>query len=198
MNAHGARGVFHRQVAPGLELKLLEPRDAERVFLLTERDRAYLRQWLPWVDRTQAAADVYHFITETVTPQWLDNRGPQCGIWLDGALIGSIGCHPIDWQNRGCSLGYWVASTHQRGGIVTRSVAALLDYLFGELNLHRVVIQCGTENHRSCAVPQRLGFTKEGVAREAEWVGDRWVSLVVWSILQSEWASVKSSRAPQN
>lgn len=189
MNAYGVRGVFHRQVTPGLELKLLEPRDAETIFLLTEQDRSYLRLWLPWVDRTQSAAEVYHFITETVAPQWLDNRGPQCGIWLDGALIGSIGCHPIDWQNRGCSLGYWIASTYQGGGIVTRSVSAMLDYLFGELSLHRVVIQCGTENHRSCAVPQRLGFTREGVAREAEWVGDRWVSLVVWSILQSEWSS---------
>jgi ribosomal-protein-serine acetyltransferase len=63
----------------------------------------------------------------------------------------------------------------------------LLAYLFGELDLHRVVIQCGTENHRSCAIPQRLGFTKEGVLRQAQWVSGRWIDLNVWSLLRSEW-----------
>jgi ribosomal-protein-serine acetyltransferase len=180
---------FYRRVAPDLEIKLFQPGDAEAIFAMTERDRAYLREWLPWVDRTHSAADVRQFIAETALPQWRDNRGPQCGIWLDSALAGSIGCHPIDWLNRACSIGYWVASQHQRRGIVTRCVASMLDYLFGDMALHRVVIQCGTGNLRSCAVPQRLGFTREGVAREAEWVGGRWVDLVVWSMLSAEWSS---------
>ena len=179
--------MFTRRIAPDLEIRLLEPSDAEAVFALAERDRDYLREWLPWVDRTLSAEDVRLFITGTVLPQWDDGRGPQCGIWVDDTLSGSIGCHPIDWQNRSCSLGYWIASGRQGRGIVTRCARAMVDYLFGELDLHRVVIQCGTGNLRSCAIPQRLGFTREGVAREAEWVGARWVDLVVWSILHHEW-----------
>jgi ribosomal-protein-serine acetyltransferase len=184
-----APSPFHRRVAAGIEIKLFQPADAAAVFELTERDRSYLREWLPWVDRTHSATDVRQFIAEMVLPQWRDNRGPQCGIWLEGTLAGSIGCHPIDWQNRACSLGYWIASQHQGRGIVTRCAATMLDYLFGEMTLHRVVIQCGTGNVRSCAVPQRLRFTREGIAREAEWVGGRWVDLVVWSILYAEWSA---------
>ena len=60
-------------------------------------------------------------------------------------------------------------------------------YLFDDLALHRVTIQCGTGNQRSCAIPQRLGFTREGVMREAEWVNDRWVDLVVWGMLSPDW-----------
>lgn len=168
-------------------MRLLEPADAEPVFALVEPNRNYLRQWLPWVDRTHSAADVRQFITEMVIPQWLDRRGPQCAIRVDGAIQGTIGCHPIDWPNRTCSIGYWVTAERQGQGIVTRAVAALLDYLFGEMELNRVVIQCGTGNHKSCAIPQRLGFTREGVARQAEWVGGRWVDLVVWSLLRTEW-----------
>lgn len=179
--------MFLRNVAPGIEIRLLEPADADAVFALTEQDRGYLREWLPWVDRTQSPDDVRLFITGTVLPQWADHRGPQCGIWLEGALGGSIGCHPIDWQNRACSIGYWIASRHQGRGIVTQCVAAMLDYLFGEVALHRVVIQCGTGNQRSCAVAERLGFTREGVARESEWCAGRWVDLVVWSMLHDEW-----------
>jgi len=53
--------------------------------------------------------------------------------------------------------------------------------------MHRVEIRCGTGNHRSCAVPERLGFTREGVLREAQWVSGRWVDLVVWGMLEQEW-----------
>ena len=179
--------MFARPIAPGIELRLFDPSDADVIFALTEQDRAYLREWLPWVDRTHSPDDVRLFITGTVLPQWHDGRGPQCGIWIEGALGGGIGCHAIDWQNRACSIGYWIASRHQGRGIITRAVAALLDYLFGELALRRVVIQCGTGNRRSCAVPERLGFAREGVARQAEWVGGRWVDLVIWSMLHEEW-----------
>jgi ribosomal-protein-serine acetyltransferase len=183
----GGRTGFRYTVAPGIELKLFAPEDAAVVYAAADRDRAYLRRWLPWVDRTHHAADVLHFIVNTVGPQWEEGRGPQCGIWVDGVFRGSVGCHPIDWANRSCSIGYWVASEQQGRGLVTRCCTAMIDYLIEELHLHRVVIQCGTENQRSCAVPERLGFTREGVLRGAEWVNDRWVDLVTWSMLEDEW-----------
>ena len=63
----------------------------------------------------------------------------------------------------------------------------MLEYLFDTMRLHRVVIQCGIGNHRSCAIPERLGFTREGVLRQAERVGARWLDLFTWSILEDEW-----------
>ena len=66
---------------------------------------------------------------------------------------------------------------------------SFLDYLFDDLGLHRVTIHCGVANARSCAIPERLGFAGEGIAREAQWVNDRWVDLVVWSMLDREWRS---------
>jgi len=189
------RPVFRYTVAPGIELKLFEAGEETVIFEATERDRAYLRQWLPWVDRTHSASDVRQFIVNTVIPQWAEGRGPQCGIWVDGALSGGLGCHPIDWLNRTCSIGYWIASSMQGRGLVTRCCAALLDYLFDDLGLHRVVIQCGTGNQRSCAIPERLGFTREGVARSAEWVNDRWVDLVTWSMLEQEWKARRSQQS---
>jgi ribosomal-protein-serine acetyltransferase len=184
--------MFRRTVAPGIELRLFEYPDAEPLFQMVERNRAYLRQWLPWVDRTWSPADVRDFIARART-QFENNQGPQCGIWIDGEIAGSLGCHPIDYSNRNCSIGYWIDESRCGRGVVTRCCATILDYLFGALDLHRVVIQCGTANHRSCAIPQRLGFTREGVARQAEWVNDRWVDLVVWSILAEEWSKRKNT-----
>ncbi|MGD0868414.1 MAG: GNAT family protein [Bryobacteraceae bacterium] len=59
--------------------------------------------------------------------------------------------------------------------------------VFGEIGLHRGEIRRATGNTRSCAIPQRLAFTPEGVLREAEWVNPRWLDLAVWSMLEQDW-----------
>jgi ribosomal-protein-serine acetyltransferase len=179
--------MFERTVGPGLVLRLFQPADAEPLFQIVESQRPYLREWLPWVDRTLSASDARSFITQVAIPQETAGLGPHCGIWVDGVLAGSAGCHPIDWQNRSASLGYWLDEGHQGRGLVTRSVASMIDYLLDELDLHRIVIQCGTGNDRSRGVPARLGFTLEGILREAQWVNDRWVDLMVWRMLAGDW-----------
>jgi ribosomal-protein-serine acetyltransferase len=178
--------MFRRKVAPGIEVRQFEMRDAEPAFAAVERNRDHLRQWLPWVDYTRSVEDVRHFISRVQT-QFDANQGPQAGIWVNGQFSGSLGCHAIDWANRSSSIGYWVDAAQQGRGLITRCCAVMLDYLFHEMALHRVEIRCGTENRRSCAIPERLGFTREGVVREAEWVNDRWVDLVVWGMLERDW-----------
>ena len=188
--------MFRRSVAPGIAIRQFEISDAEPVFVAVDRNREYLREWMPWVDSTRSPEDVRHFIERTKA-QYENNQGPQTGIWIDGVMSGSVGCHPIDWANRNCSIGYWIDRTQQGKGIVTRAVVVMLEYLFHEVMLHRAEIRCGTGNARSCAIPARLGFTREGVARGAEWVSGRWVDLVVWSMLEDEWRDLRSRpRAP--
>jgi ribosomal-protein-serine acetyltransferase len=63
----------------------------------------------------------------------------------------------------------------------------LIDYGFGELGLNRIVIWAATDNLRSIAIPGRLGFTREGVERQSQWLNDHFVNIVVYSMLQSEW-----------
>jgi ribosomal-protein-serine acetyltransferase len=54
---------------------------------------------------------------------------------------------------------------------------------------NRVVIACASKNQRSRAIPERLGFTHEGVAREAEWLYDRFVDSEIYALLNREWNS---------
>jgi ribosomal-protein-serine acetyltransferase len=178
--------MFQLDVAPGIEMRLYRPEDAETVFAAVERNREWLRKWLPWVDTTHSPLDVMAFI-KRVLKQFDDRQGPQCGIWVDGELHGGLGCHPIDWPNRNCSIGYWVEQSFGGRGIVSRCCVAMLNHLFCGLRVHRVEIRCGTGNHKSCAIPNRLGFHREGTARQAEWVGDRWVDLMIWSMLEDDW-----------
>jgi ribosomal-protein-serine acetyltransferase len=185
--------MFRRKVADGIEIKLFEPHEAETIYAVVERNRRRLRQWLPWVDRTRSPEDIREFISRAVS-KYETSGAPDTGIWMGGAFAGSVGCHPVDWNNRNTSIGYWIDEAREGQGIMTRCSAVLLDYLFDDLRLHRVEIRCGTGNNRSCAIPERLGFTREGVASEAEWVNDRWVDLVVWSMLERDWKKRAPSR----
>src|SRR5260370_22165634 len=149
--------MFHRTVNPGVEMRQFRMEDAEPTFAVVDRHRDYLREWLPWVDQTHSPAEVREFIARA-TAQYDAGQGPQCAIWVEGALAGSLGCHPIDWDNRNAAIGYWIDPALQGRGVVTRCSVAMLDYLFAEMGLHRVEIRCGTGNARSCAIPERLGF----------------------------------------
>lgn len=178
---------FHLPVAPGIELRQWELEDADACFEAAMRSRASLGEWLPWIEHTHSPEDIRNYIRRVVIPQRENNQGPNCAIWIDGAVGGGCGCHPIDWPNRSCSLGYWLDERFRGRGVMTRAVAALVNILFEELKLHRVTIRCATGNTKSCAIPERLGFRQEGVELEAEWVGGRWVDLLNWGILDREW-----------
>jgi ribosomal-protein-serine acetyltransferase len=167
-------------------MRQFEPGDAETVFAVVDHNREHLRRWLPWVDHSHSPEDIRQFIVR-VQAQFEADQGPNTGVWVDGVFAGNVGCHPIDWANRSCSLGYWIDAAQQGKGAITRCCAAMLDYLFDELHLHRVEIRCGIGNTRSCAIPQRLGFTREGLLGEAEWVNGRWVDLVVWGMIEEQW-----------
>ncbi|MFW5967713.1 MAG: GNAT family N-acetyltransferase, partial [Persicimonas sp.] len=63
------------------------------------------------------------------------------------------------------------------------------DYGFRELGLYRIEIRCDPSNERSFGVPERLGFTLEGVMRGWAVFRDRHVDHRVYSVLRDEWQS---------
>lgn len=187
--------MFRLAVSADIELRQWELADADAGFEAVQRNRASLREWLPWVDRTHSATDIRDYIRKVVIPQRENNQGPNCSIWFARQFAGGLGCHPIDWGNRTCSLGYWLDGRFRGRGVMTQSVKALMRYLFEGLTLHRVTIRCATGNTRSCAIPARLGFRQEGVELEAEWVAGRWVDLLNWGMLEQEWRAKPETSA---
>jgi len=182
--------MFSLKVDHELELCLLEEHHAGQLFSLIEANRAYLRRWLNWVDSNTAVDDSLEFIKST-RRQFAENRGFTAGIFYQGRLVGLMGSHSVDWLNRVVEFGYWLAADFQGRGVVTRACRAALGYFFDELGLNRVVIRCAIGNHRSCAIPKRLGFTHEGVLRQAEWLNGHYVDHNLFSLLAAEWEKQK-------
>ena len=81
----------------------------------------------------------------------------------------------------------------QGRGIVTRSCRALVDYMFEQLSMNRVVIRALADNVRSRGIPHRLGFTLEGIQRQSELLyDDAFQDMAVYSMLASEWPDKKA------
>ena len=178
--------MFSHKLSENTELRLLEERHAQELTDLTDRNREYLRAWLPWVDANRTVEDRKKFISGALK-QFAENDGFTAGIWHEGRLAGVIGYVSIDWDNRTTEVGYWLGEEYQGRGLVTAACRALVDHAFEELGLNRVSIACATENKKSCAIPERLGFRREGVVRQAEWLYDHFVDHVVYATLASEW-----------
>jgi ribosomal-protein-serine acetyltransferase len=177
--------MLTRELMPGVALRLPEEGDAQELYALVDANRAYLSEWMPWApEETLEGALTYLKLIRT---QLANNDGLNTLIMVDGRIAGSVGMRSIEWRVRSTELGYWLAAEHQGRGIITAAVAAYLDYAFDVLGLHRVVVHAGAANARSRAIPERLGFTLEGIARESEWLGERVHDLAVYSMLAPEW-----------
>ncbi|MBI3737263.1 GNAT family N-acetyltransferase [Candidatus Sumerlaeota bacterium] len=180
--------MFHHWLDAETEVRMLEERDAGEMFALTDANRAHLRQWLPWLDTTVSVEDTRRFIQGGIE-QNAANLGFQAGIRVSGVMAGQIGFHKIDWANHRVMLGYWLGREYTGRGLITRAAAILSDYAFGHYGLNRVEIHCATENSRSRAIPERIGFTFEGILRQGEWLYDHYVDLAVYAMLAAEWKS---------
>lgn len=168
------------------ELRLLEEHHAEEVYRLIDGNREHLREWLPFIDFNTSSADSLAFI-KMAREQLAKNGGTHYGIFYKGKLAGVVGNHLIDWSNRWTSIGYWLGKEFTGLGLMTAATKALVEQAFAEYKLNRVEIRVATGNLKSQGVLERLGFVKEGVLRQREWMYDRWLDHIVYSMLASEW-----------
>jgi len=173
--------------AQGLELRLKEERDAEELYGVIDRHRAYLARWLPWA-ADQTPDGTLEFIRQCHR-QYTLGDAVTTAIVVDGAIAGVVGVHELSRLHQTTSIGYWLAPEYQGRGLMTRAVRAYVDAALGPWGLHRVELRAAVHNERSRAVAERLGFVEEGVARQAERVGEERYDLVVYSVLAPDWTS---------
>lgn len=170
------------------ELELINQSHAEELFGLIDRNRQFLKKWLPWLDNNRYFQNTLDFINISQM-QYERSETAQFVLLYRGRIAGIVGFHRIDWMNRLTGIGYWIGESFQGKGLVTKACASLLDYSFLKIGLHRIEIRCARENIKSRAIPERLGFKQEGLIREAEWLYDHYVDHVVYGILESEWVN---------
>jgi ribosomal-protein-serine acetyltransferase len=174
--------MFSRPITDEISISLAVPQQAEAIFSLIDRNRDFLRQWLPWLDGTKATSDTKQFLEQQLL-RFARGEALVVSIFYRGAAAGIAGFNSIDRNNRIGVIGYWLGEEFNGKGIMTRVVGELIGIGREFYSLQRIEIRCATDNARSRAIPERLGFTHEGTLRRAEKLYDRWDDLEVYAML---------------
>jgi ribosomal-protein-alanine N-acetyltransferase len=85
------------------------------------------------------------------------------------------------------TIGYRVNDRYWAKGIATKTVTAMIDYLFNDIGINRVQAYVMPDNIKSQNVLLRNGFIKEGIIRQGQvWKGQGVVDLILYSLLKSD------------
>jgi len=117
--------------------------------------------------------------------------------------VGSIALMRIDTQQGVIEIGHVTYSPKlKRTRVATEAVSLLLQYTLGELGYRRVEWKCNALNHPSRAAALRLGFTYEGLFRQALVARGHNRDTTWFSIIDSEFPALQRAYqqwlAPEN
>jgi ribosomal-protein-serine acetyltransferase len=177
--------MFSRVLTDSLRISLSIPQYAEELFALTDRNRLFLRQWLPWLDYTCTADDTRKFLEQQIQ-RFSRGESLHVTIFSDGVIAGVAGFNSLDRTNGIGYIGYWLGEEFTGKGIMTSVVRDLVEVGASYYSLQKIDIRCATGNSRSRAIPERLGFSHEGTLRRAERVYDQRLDHEVYALLIQE------------
>ncbi|MBD1823951.1 GNAT family N-acetyltransferase [Cyanobacteria bacterium FACHB-DQ100] len=86
-----------------------------------------------------------------------------------------------------CNLGYSLAEKEQGHGYMNEALQAAIQYVFTDLNLHRISANYMPHNRRSANVLKKLGFVIEGYARDYLLINGKWEDHIRSSLINENW-----------
>ena len=178
--------TFRLTVDDDVELRVMAESDAGDFHRLNSTDNGGMKQWLPARDTERTLEETRDFIAQ-LRAGVAEDKGIAVGIWHRGNLAGFLDAQRIKWSHRKTELGFWLGTSFEGNGIMTRSCRKLIDHNFREFDLNRVEMECATGNTRSRQVAERLGFIQEGTMRQAAWLNDVFVVYAFYGLLAEDW-----------
>jgi RimJ/RimL family protein N-acetyltransferase len=103
-----------------------------------------------------------------------------------GTLIGDVALRTRRGDPRQAELGFTFAATHQRQGYATEAVAAVVEYAFARLAMHRLLSMTDARNLPAQRLLERLAFRREGELRENTWFKGAWATEILYAKLECE------------
>lgn len=158
----------------GLTLRSTTEADLDYV-LHTEQDESNRRYISQWTREQHLAAirneDQCHFIVE-----------------VDHAPAGYVILAGITNPNQSIELTR-IAISRKEQGLGKATLKLIIQWVFEEKQAHRLWLDVKEFNHRARHVYESVGFVAEGTLRECIKYGDSYDSLVIMSILRSEFGT---------
>jgi RimJ/RimL family protein N-acetyltransferase len=111
----------------------------------------------------------------------------------DQTVFGHVELGAIDLRNRSLRIGRVLIDPACRGrGLGDAMMRAAVALAFEQFGMHRVELWVFENNPRAVACYERVGFKREGVARDWFKSDDGYWNMIIMSILEPEWAALRS------
>ena len=154
-------------LTPRLLIRPPQAGDGPAYHAAVNASREHLRRFLPWVDSSHLTQEDSENMVRMFQAKFQTRSDVILALFdrHTQQLYGGSGMHRMDWSVPSFEIGYWIHKDHEGQGLVTEAVNAITRYAFTQLQAQRVEIRCETDNVRSRAVAERLGFERDGILR---------------------------------
>jgi ribosomal-protein-alanine N-acetyltransferase len=173
----------------GVYLRAPQMSDYSEWTTLREASRAFLTPWEPtWPSDDLTRSAFRRRLRRYAEDQRADT---SYAFFLfrrsDDALVGGLTLANI---RRGVaqagSLGYWIGEPFARHGLMTGALHGLVPFAFGSLRLHRLEAACIPSNAASIRLLEKMGFAREGYAREYLCINGLWQDHLLFARLHGD------------
>ncbi|WP_285766294.1 GNAT family N-acetyltransferase [Peribacillus sp. SI8-4] len=149
---------------PRLYLRPCQPGDGLDVYEAIIHSELELKQWLPFAHQ-EASAEISERNVLKSFADFILKEDIRLLIYRkeDDQFIGSTGLHRINWDIPKFEIGYWIDTRYSKKGYITEAIEKLTKFAFYHYGAKRVEIRCDPDNTASKRIPEKLGYTFEGI-----------------------------------
>lgn len=127
----------------------------------------------------------YYSLEETEEQmKWYSNLEKSgSGMWWtirlkeNNHFCGAIGYNDLQEEHKKAEIGFWLLPEFWGKGFVRESANAVINYIFKELDLHRLEAYVEAENENSSKALRKLGFKHEGRMVDSEVKNGLYISI---------------------
>jgi ribosomal-protein-alanine N-acetyltransferase len=173
----------------GLMLRPPRLEDFEAWADLRDRSRDFLRPWEPIWPVDDLTRGAFRRRIRRYQREVQEDTAYPFFIFLekDATLVGGL---TLGMVRRGVSqaatLGYWMGAPHAGRGLMTAAVRSTCAYAFDSLRLRRLEAACVPGNTPSRRLLERVGFLREGHAREYLCINGVWQDHLLYALLRND------------
>ena len=155
-----------------------------------ESSRTFLEKWEPKWPHDDLTRIGFRRRLKSYSQQWQSGRGRTYFLCRTGEreILGGISLSKITHgTTKSATLGYWMGAEHAGKGFMQKAANCMLQHGFDDLGLNRIEAASIPTNPRSIHLLQKLGFRKEGLARQYLEINGAAEDHVLFAILKSEY-----------
>lgn len=174
-----------------LVLRMLEPLEAPLVVAYHLRNKEHFEEFHPTYPQDFFTNEYWIEQLETNIQEHSLDQSLKLFVFekdFTDTIIGTVNfSNFVRRAAQYCNVGYGIDKDKQSIGYMTEALRESVNYVFSELNLHRVMANYMPVNEKSAKVLRKVGFVVEGHAKDYLYLNDSWQDHILTSIINKDW-----------